>query len=240
MTEENKKAGIFNADWYERIYPDVPAAGDTAFYHYMRHGHEEGRNPGPNFDTHFYLTTYPDVVSSGMNPIVHYVLHGRAEGRLCKGSGAGYSATASGEARHVIVKEMSFPSGGDAAVLVAHAPAGRLKPHVLPYMEHLVRSGCSVLLVAVSDRPLEFLDDELAVASGVIVRENAGYDFGAWGHAFQIYPALFGAGLLMIVRRQNILHNSRRKLAECSPRLSVDVMRRACGVASGDVRWFVA
>ncbi|PZU43312.1 MAG: hypothetical protein DI568_17425, partial [Sphingomonas sp.] len=32
------------------------------------------------------------------------------------------------------------------------------------------------------------------------------------------------------VRRQNIWHNSRRKLAECGPRLGVDVRRRACGV----------
>ncbi|CAH0498167.1 hypothetical protein [Novosphingobium sp. CECT 9465] len=42
------------------------------------------------------------------------------------------------------------------------------------------------------------------------------------------------------VRRQNIRHNSRRKLAECGPRLGVDVRRRACGVASADVRWSVA
>ena len=42
------------------------------------------------------------------------------------------------------------------------------------------------------------------------------------------------------VRRQNIRHNSRRRLAECGPRLGVDVRRRACGVASADARWFVA
>ena len=41
------------------------------------------------------------------------------------------------------------------------------------------------------------------------------------------------------VRRQNIRHNSRRKLAECGPRLGVDVKRRACGAASADVRWSV-
>ena len=45
-----------------------------------------------------------------------------------------------------------------------------------------------------------------------------------------------GAG----VRRQNIRHNSRRRLAECGPRLGVDVKRRACGVASADARWSVA
>ena len=39
------------------------------------------------------------------------------------------------------------------------------------------------------------------------------------------------------VRRQNIWHNSRRKLAECGPRPGVDIKRRSCGGASGDVRW---
>ena len=39
------------------------------------------------------------------------------------------------------------------------------------------------------------------------------------------------------VRRQNIRHNSRRRLAECGPRLGGDVRRRACGAASADIRW---
>ena len=43
-----------------------------------------------------------------------------------------------------------------------------------------------------------------------------------------------------LVRRQNIRHNSRRRLAECGPRQGVDVRRRTCGAASADVRWSVA
>ncbi|MFM2280560.1 MAG: hypothetical protein RLZZ444_2791, partial [Pseudomonadota bacterium] len=39
------------------------------------------------------------------------------------------------------------------------------------------------------------------------------------------------------VRRQNIRHNSRRRLAECGPRQGVDVRRRTCGAASADDRW---
>mgnify|MGYP006284527303 CR=1 FL=1 len=42
------------------------------------------------------------------------------------------------------------------------------------------------------------------------------------------------------VRRQNIWRRSRRKLAECGPRLGYGFRRRACGVASADVRWSVA
>ena len=44
-------------------------------------------------------------------------------------------------------------------------------------------------------------------------------------------------GLTSIVRRQNIWHNSRRKLAECGPRPGDDIKRRSCGAASADVRW---
>jgi len=50
-------------------------------------------------------------------------------------------------------------------------------------------------------------------------------------------PAVAGRGRYWIVRRQNIWHNSRRKLAECGPRPGVDIKRRSCGGASGDVRW---
>ena len=39
------------------------------------------------------------------------------------------------------------------------------------------------------------------------------------------------------VRLQNIWLRSRRRLAECGPRLGVDVRRQACGVASADIRW---
>jgi len=46
--------------------------------------------------------------------------------------------------------------------------------------------------------------------------------------------------LVTTVRRQNIWLNSRRRLAEVRPRLGGYVRRRACGVASADVRWSVA
>ncbi|GAB4139303.1 MAG: hypothetical protein Tsb0016_05840 [Sphingomonadales bacterium] len=39
-----------------------------------------------------------------------------------------------------------------------------------------------------------------------------------------------------LVRRQNIWHNSRRRSAECGPRLGLMFRRRACSVASADVR----
>lgn len=197
-TDFNREEGVFDPRWYESTYPDVISEGQTAFYHYINHGYQEGRDPGPNFDTRYYLTAYPDVGMSGLNPLVHYVMHGRAEGRQCKGNAAFHAVAQSNGIRHVIVKEFTLAPGEDAALLVTHAPAGRLKPHILPYIEQLSRSGLSVLLVVIVDRPLELLDKEVAAASGIIVRDNAGYDFGAWAHAFRLYPALFGAGLLVM------------------------------------------
>ncbi len=52
-------------------------------------------------------------------------------------------------------------------------------------------------------------------------------------------PDILRARVLAIVRRQNIWRNLRRKLAECRPRLGVDIKRRAYGAASADVRWSV-
>lgn len=197
VTEQNKNDGIFDEKWYESKYPDIVADGQSGFHHYINHGYKEGRDPGPNFDTVYYLTNYPDVGAAGQNPILHYLQYGRAEGRQCK-PGIHEAEQPHDGVRHVIVKEMTLAPGHDAALLVTHAPAGRLKPHVFPYMEQLSRNGLSVLLVVIADRPLELLDREMTAASGIIVRDNAGYDFGAWAHAFQLCPALFGAGLLIM------------------------------------------
>ena len=63
------------------------------------------------------------------------------------------------------------------------------------------------------------------------------------GNAAMISNGPAGAVMLLpvrYVRRQNIRHNSRRRLAECGPRQGVDVRRRTCGAASADVRWSVA
>ena len=50
----------------------------------------------------------------------------------------------------------------------------------------------------------------------------------------------FGQSDWQTVRRQNIWHSIWAGLVEHRPRLGVDVKRRACGVASVDVRWSVA
>ncbi|MET3472701.1 GT2 family glycosyltransferase/glycosyltransferase involved in cell wall biosynthesis [Novosphingobium sp. 1529] len=160
--------------------------------HYMKFGHKEGRNPGPNFDTARYAAMYPEAANAGIVPLLHYLDHARSS------AGAGAAAASPSAVRHEIVKSFAIVPGAEVAVLVSHSASGRLKPHVLPYMRLLSDQGIAVVLVAVVDRPLELLDAEIAVAAGIIVRENAGYDFGAWAHALEIEPLLYGAGLLVL------------------------------------------
>jgi len=72
----------FDGGWYLRRYPDVAVAGISPAAHYLLHGADESRNPGPAFDTAFYLRKYPDVMQSRINPLVHYALCGADEGRI--------------------------------------------------------------------------------------------------------------------------------------------------------------
>ena len=164
-TNANREDGLFDADWYERTYPDIVSEGHTAIYHYLHHGHKEGRDPGPNFDTRFYLTTYPDVGASGLNPLVHYILHGRAEGRQCKKAGSHDPGQPRG-VRHGTIKAMTLAPGEDTAIFVTHASAGRLKPHVQSCIEQISGTGLPVLLVAITDQPLEQLYKEVEAAGG--------------------------------------------------------------------------
>jgi glycosyltransferase involved in cell wall biosynthesis len=71
-------SGLFDEAWYRETYPDV--TGDP-LEHYLVHGWNEGRSPGPSFDAPWYLATNPDLASYRGNPLLHYLRHGIGEGR---------------------------------------------------------------------------------------------------------------------------------------------------------------
>lgn len=76
-----RASDLFDAEWYMARYPDVAATGADPVRHYLEHGWQEGREPGPNFSTTGYLEANGDVAATGVNPLLHYIEHGRAEGR---------------------------------------------------------------------------------------------------------------------------------------------------------------
>ena len=146
------------------------------------------------FDAEWYIKEYPDVPLSGFTPAEHYQTIGKPLGRM-PGPTASSLIT---NVRHVFIKNYKLSSRDEVALLVTHASGGRLRPHVLPYMKQFKATGFSVILIVVVDHPLEILDEELSTADTIIVRDNAGYDFGAWAHAFTLLPALFDTRLLIM------------------------------------------
>lgn len=98
-----------------------------------------------------------------------------------------------------VVRPLRLPAGSEIALFVTHSRSGKIKPHVLPYLRALKAKGLGVLLIATVDRPVDLPAELIAAADALIVRRNAGYDFGAWSHALKLYPQLYGAATLYLV-----------------------------------------
>ncbi|HRY04298.1 MAG TPA: glycosyltransferase [Beijerinckiaceae bacterium] len=73
---------FFDPDVYLADNPDVAAAGNDPWDHYVRHGMTENRRPGPYFEAKSYLLRYLDVEASGLDAMRHYLTKGAAEGRV--------------------------------------------------------------------------------------------------------------------------------------------------------------
>lgn len=83
------------------------------------------------------------------------------------------------------------PSDGieELCLFVTHSDAAELKPHVHVHCNALIASGIRTILIINADvgseriRIPEQLSDSLC---GIIVRDNSGFDFGAWAHAYSL------------------------------------------------------
>lgn len=101
-------------------------------------------------------------------------------------------------ARYVMPKTLDA-IGGEHAIFVAYAATGMLHPFVRPFLRMLRDRGVAVSLVVNTDRPVALDDDLLDLVASVVVRENKGYDFGAWAHMLRLEPKLYAAECLYII-----------------------------------------
>ncbi|EOA5554243.1 glycosyltransferase [Escherichia coli] len=75
------KSGLFDAEYYLSMYPDIKLVSEDCIRHYCEIGWHQGLNPSDDFDTNTYLESYVDIKNAGLNPFWHYVVAGRKESR---------------------------------------------------------------------------------------------------------------------------------------------------------------
>jgi glycosyltransferase involved in cell wall biosynthesis len=63
---------LFDAEWYQKTYPDVKALGMDPAEHYLWFGVRLERRPSKDFDPARYLRLNKEVAAAGLNPLLHY------------------------------------------------------------------------------------------------------------------------------------------------------------------------
>lgn len=90
----------------------------------------------------------------------------------------------------------------DVCLFVSYTPHALIKPHVRHHINSLLGAGIAVALVINVDdvqADLSSLNVEGLKLSGLYVRENKGFDFGAWAHLYLMMPAGLGLKRLYLV-----------------------------------------
>lgn len=82
LAEDLEASGLFDAEWYLAVYPDVAGGPLSAWEHFLQFGLQEGRAPGADFSPTEYQAANPDVGNVGFPALEHYLRWGRQEGRL--------------------------------------------------------------------------------------------------------------------------------------------------------------
>jgi lipopolysaccharide biosynthesis protein len=105
-------------------------------------------------------------------------------------------------ARYVMRVPIRQPGTDELCLFVTHSPNRHLKPHVIDHVNALLDAGIAVILIANTDldpSSLEISPEFAARLHGCMIRENVGYDFAAWAHAYSLIdPATIRRRLYLI------------------------------------------
>jgi lipopolysaccharide biosynthesis protein len=106
------------------------------------------------------------------------------------------------QARITVLDGIAARPGAELALFVSYAPQPRLKRHVVRHIEALLDAGLQVVLVINTPLAPEAIQIDAGLRTrlaGLFVRENMGFDFGAWAHVFGLMrDALAGCERLLL------------------------------------------
>jgi O-antigen biosynthesis protein len=90
-------------------------------------------------------------------------------------------------------------AGKEVCLFVTYTSSGRIAAHALIHARAWAEQGFAVVMVVIMDDPAAFQTGQgLEFCSGVLLRQNSGYDFGAWASAIRMLPDLREAKVLVI------------------------------------------
>jgi GT2 family glycosyltransferase len=99
---------------------------------------------------------------------------------------------------HVAPTEGLVARGSEFCLFVAHAPFGQLSEWTARYLRALRDAGLRVIVcLAVENVDAPVQPDWADHADAVLLRANAGFDFGAWADLLRLLPDLWTAGRLV-------------------------------------------
>ena len=108
-----------------------------------------------------------------------------------------------GAVRLDVVKPLAVDGAmGDVCLFVTYADRPCIGAHVIHHVAALVDQGVKVVLIINTDfaqHEMELDAATVARASAVYVRENSGFDFAAWGHAYTLAGGLPDCQRLLLV-----------------------------------------
>ena len=135
------------------------------------------------------------------------------------------------------LKALPSLAGRRAALLVAHAPGGRLKPNVPPYVAALAKAGVAVVLVAATDAVLHVDPGVAAQLDCIYARGNRGYDFAAWAHLLKAEPSLSEAATLYLINDSVIGPMSQSALERLLARVDANPAAIVGATESFEITW---
>jgi lipopolysaccharide biosynthesis protein len=100
-------------------------------------------------------------------------------------------ASPASDAALQFAKPLAPGLAGEVCLFVTHADDARVKPHVVEHVKCLAEAGIGVIVIVNTDVPAARLVIDRALldrASAVAIRQNLGYDFGAWAHLLALCP----------------------------------------------------
>ncbi|WP_309662245.1 rhamnan synthesis F family protein, partial [Sphingomonas sp.] len=98
------------------------------------------------------------------------------------------------------LRRPQLSAGAEVCLFVTYAPGNIVPEHSLFHARAWANAGFRVILIVTSNAFTDPMDAAAtAFATGVLIRENRGYDFGAWASALNQLPEIRAASLVALV-----------------------------------------